>query len=663
MTLSNTIEGPHTLNGSDNNNSLFEQIQARYAIEREKRLRPGAVTRYFDIAKSDKFKHLTQDPWTRWTSPSLSRSLPIHDGAHSKVLVVGAGYGALMFAVRLILEANFTADDIVFVDSGAGFGGTWYWNRYPGLMCDIESACYLPLLEESGYIPKHRFGYGPELREYAELVASKWNLTNRALFKSTAKEAVWDETASQWRLTIEREVPSGPNETWEIRSDFLILASGIINRPKMPDFPGLDSYTGHIFHTSRWDYAYTGGAPENPEMRNLKGKRVAFIGTGSTAVQAIPELARWAGHLYVFQRTPSAVDVRDQRTIDAEKWLQEVARNPGWQKDRRENLSAFFSNAEKLPEENMVKDGWTYAPSLCALSGSPQAEKVTEDNLQEYLDAMHRLDLPRQEKIRARVDEVVHSTELAGRLKPWYASWCKRPCFHDGYLQTFNLPNVELVDTDGKGVDGFSATGVLFNDQEYEVDLIILGTGFESFVIGSPAFRAGMSIIGRDGLSMDDKWEGDLAILHGLLVRGFPNLFLSSSLSQAGASWNNVHTMDIMARHAAFILAQADKKLSGSIKGGKKIVIEPTRAAEEAWSAKVVQGAHVFAPIGTCLPSYSNAADLDAASAPNAKEQKLKLLQRRAWPKGVTDFSRTLEDWQNKGDLEGLDLRVVGVNA
>lgn len=636
----------------------FEQIQARYALEREKRQGQNVTTQYDDIAKSSKFKYLAENPWIHDDQGSPAQNPPIRDSEHCKVLIVGAGYGALLFAVRLVLEANFAAKDIVFADSAGGFGGCWYWNRYPGLMCDIESACYLPLLEETGYVPKHRYGYGPELKEYAGLVASTWNLQNRGLFYSTAQKAKWDAGTSTWHTTIHREAPNQPSETMEIRSDLLILASGIINRPKMPRFPGLEGYKGHIFHTSRWDYNYTGGSPENPKLDQLNGKKVAFIGTGSTGIQAIPELAKYAGHLLVFQRTPSAVDVRDQRPIEADEFRRDIADKPGWQAQRRENLSAFFSNLPNLPDRDLVDDGWSKAPSLSALAGGPRAAGVTDENLNDYIGELHQLDLPRQQRIRARVDSVVKSPTVASSLKPWYASWCKRPCFHDDYLDAFNRPNVQLIDTAGRGVDGFSARGPLVNEQEFDADVVILGTGFEPFVIGSPAYRAGMSIIGRDGLSMDDKWDSGIETLHGLMIRGFPNLFLSGNLSQAGASWNNVHSMDVLARHTAFILTASEKAhASGACDSSRKIVIEPSKQAEDAWTKRVSSGAPGFGAMNTCLPSYSNA-DERVESELDEAARKEKVAKGKYWPKGILDFIETIKTWESETNLNDLDVVV-----
>ncbi|EON62364.1 hypothetical protein W97_01586 [Coniosporium apollinis CBS 100218] len=401
-----------------------EQVQQKYVEERDKR-----------------FKHLTNDPWLDPHSPAKGPRLTT--GARVKILVLGAGYGGLLFAVRL-LEAGFKAEDICIVDSAGGFGGTWYWNRYPGAMCDVESYIYIPLLEETGYMPAHKYAYGPELRKYAEMLAEKWRLEGRTVFRTVANEIRWDD----------------------VGKDFVIAESGLLNYPKVPLVPGLDAFKSHCFHTSRWDHRYTGGSPVDPALTNLKNKRVGIIGTGATAVKAVPHLAKWAKELYVFQRTPSAVDTGGNRPTDAE-W---------WQKQRRENFSAFVSNVSPPPSIDMVADGWIIMPSFNALVGGPAAAQVTLEKVAAYVASLHALDFPRSERIRARVDEIVKEKTTAESLKAWYPGWCKRPCFHDEYLQSFNLPHVTLVDTDGRGVDRLTDHGVVVGDSEYDLDLLILGT-------------------------------------------------------------------------------------------------------------------------------------------------------------------------------------------
>ncbi|CEN59967.1 hypothetical protein ASPCAL02408 [Aspergillus calidoustus] len=399
---------------STTDDGFAEAIQ-RYATETRKRLRADGVNQYADIALSDKLKYLAGDPAIRSeedckNNPYIWQIPPVENGGKARVVIIGAGFGALLYAVRLIQTAGFLADDFVLIDSAWGFGGTWYWNRYPGLMCDVESSVYMPLLEETGYIPKHRYSYGPELRQYAELLAEKYGFKTRALFGCTVTETVWSEDQCRWTTTLVRKHPlQHTEETYQVRSDFIILASGPLNRPKVPRLTSLDSHTGHMFHTSRWDYAVTGGSLEDPALNLLKRKEVALLGTGATGVQLVPQLARWAGKLFVFQRTPSAVDVRGQQNISPEEWHRDVTHGQKhWQQDRRDNMAAFLSGGGKRPARNLVNDGWTQFPSVSGWVGSPATESLTAANVAEYVDDLNRLDLPRQQRIRQRVDRVIH---------------------------------------------------------------------------------------------------------------------------------------------------------------------------------------------------------------------------------------------------------------
>lgn len=638
-----------------NDKSRLREVLAKYEGERQKRLRPEGIAQFVPIEEVDKYKHFSEDPWVRDpTNPYLNKPPPVENGARVKVVVTGTGFGSLLFAVRLIKKAGFQASDFIFVDSAWGWGGTWYWNRYPGLMCDVESASYMPLLEETGYTPKHRYSYGPELREYAELVAARWGLQNRALFGSMVQSTTWDEKSSEWVTRILRKPPTGPEQVIELRSDFYILASGILNRPKLPRMPGVADFSGHMFHTSRWDYDYTGGSPTDPTLLNLKDKKVAFVGTGATGIQVVPQLARWAKHLYVFQRTPSAVDIRGQRPVDAKEFEQQISGKPGWQRRRREDMAARLSNVPNTTE-NLIDDGWTHFPSFSGLVGGPSVKTLTMENVEPYVASLHLLDLPRQDQIRARVDEVVKDKKTAASLQPWYPGWCKRPCFHDEYLDAFNLPNVELVDTDGKGLEQLSSKGVFFNGREYDVDLIVWGTGFESFTVGSPAFRSRTTVTGREGVSLDDKWQQGPDTLHGLLTKGFPNLILSG-LTQAGGTVNVVHSLDVMATHAAHIVATAQE-----LAKGEKFVLEPTEEGEKEWALRVAGGALGLAALPACTPSYATAegARLEAQT----EEDQLKIGKGLTWCYGILDYTKELEDWEAKGDLNGLQITSSGSGA
>ncbi|KAM5350080.1 hypothetical protein ACJ41O_006585 [Fusarium nematophilum] len=632
----------------------FSSVLAKYEVEKQKRLRPDGLAQYVNADASEKFKHYAEDPWIKLDNKQRTQPPPpIADGGHSKVLILGAGYAALTFAVRLIEQAGFKADDFVFVDIAGGFGGVWYWNRYPGLMCDVESACYLPLLEETGYIPKNKYSYGPELKAYAELIATKWNLQGRGLWQSTVKDATWGEGNAEWVYTITRKTSeTKPEETLKIRSDFFIPVSGLLSRPKLPNIAGLENFDGHVFHTARWDYTYTGGSPQDSALIHLKDKKVAFLGTGATGVQAIPALAGWVKKLYIIQRTPAGVAERGQRPIDPAQWQKDTAKK-GWQRERRENMASFLSN-DPNPPPRIVDDGWTFFPGWSAIVGGPLAAAVTGENVEEYVGSLLALDFPRQEAIRARVDAIVRDRATAEALKAWYPGWCKRPCFHDEYLQVFNLPNVELIDTDGKGLERCIKTGVVAGGRELDIDLLILGTGFEPWSAGSPAYRANATITGRGGLSMDQKWHDSIGTLHGVFTRGFPNLLLPGT-AQTGATVNYIHLADDLAQHAAYVLRAASKKAESE--GKKKVVIEPTESGEMGWTMAIASRAYAVAGLSICTPSFLTAEG--ALSRMTSPEDQLKVAKGVPWAKGMADFERELEVWRAKGDLEGLDIQAV----
>ncbi|KAF4549540.1 Flavin-binding monooxygenase-like protein 15 [Elsinoe fawcettii] len=618
------------------------RVQARYAEERNKRVKDEGLAQYIDLLKSDKFKHYSQDPWIDRSKPGKR---PSKDTC--KALILGAGYGALLFAVRLV-ETGTDPKDILFVDQAGGFGGTWYWNRYPGLMCDVESYIYMPLLEETGYMPKHKYAYGPELREHADRIATKWNLQNQLVPSATIQDSIWDEGSSTWRTTIHLDQFY---ETTTITSNFLLLASGVLNTPQIPNIPGIDTFKGHIFHTARWDYKYCGGSPENQTLENLKDKRVAIIGTGATAIQVVPALAKVVKHLTVFQRTPSAVDERGQRPTDPAEWRSTIAAKPGWQYDRMYNFSAHLSNLPDKPAENLINDGWTKFPSYSALVGGPACANLTPETIGAHIAQMHALDFPRQERVRARVDALVHDRTTAEALKPWYPGWCKRPCFHDEYLQSFNLPNVSLVDTAGRGVDAFTATGIVFDGKEHPFDLVVMSTGFNSPAVGNPASKAGVKVTGRDGLTMDAKWAAGVGTLHGVVTRGLPNLFFPGP-TQAGASANHVCTLNVITSHVAHIIAEAEKRAGP----GGRVVVEPSEEGEMGWTGRIMQQAISYAVLMGCTPSYINSEG--EADREKSMEEKMKGARSAGWSRGILDYEKVIRAWEGQGKLEGLVVEV-----
>ncbi|PNS19845.1 hypothetical protein CAC42_7812 [Sphaceloma murrayae] len=620
------------------------RLQAKYAEERNKRLKDEGLSQYVDLIKSDKFKHYGEDPWIDRSVPG---KLPPRDNC--KVLILGAGFAALLFAVRLI-KVGIDPKDIFFVDSAGGFGGTWYWNRYPGLMCDIESYIYLPLLEETGYMPKHKYSYGPELRDYANLVAAKFNLTDQLIPSATIKESTWDDATATYRTLIHLDRFDQP---FTMTSNFLLLASGILNTPKIPAIPNLDTFKGHIFHTARFDYQYCGGSPTDQSLPNLRNKRVAIIGTGATAIQLVPAMAPYVASLTVVQRTPSAVNERNQRPTDPEQWRTSIANKPGWQYERMQNFSRVLSNDPDRPAEDLIDDGWTHFPSYSALVGGPACVGLTPDNIGDYVAHLHTLDVPHQDAVRQRVDAVVRDKATAEKLKPWYPGWCKRPCFHDDYLEAFNRDNVTLVDTAGKGVERFTENGFVVAGEEHKVDLVIMSTGFNSPTVGNPGSKAGIKVTGRDGLTMDRKWDEGVATLHGVVTRGLPNCFFPGP-TQAAAGANHTCTLNLLASHVAYMVGEAMNKANKH--GADRVVIEPTEKGEMDWTYQIMPQAISFAVLIGCTPGYMNAEG--EIEKEKSVEEQTKGARAGMWSKGIYDYEKVIRAWESKGDLDGLAVQV-----
>ena len=623
------------------------QVEQRYGEERAKRLRDDGDHQFVDISLSDKFHHFQEDPWVDTAAVKDARSM--FPDNRCEILILGAGLGGLLYAVRMI-EAGIRSEDLRIVDTAGGFGGTWYWNRYPGLMCDIESYCYLPLLEETGYIPRHRYAHGEEIREYADLVADKCGVTDSAVFQTRAQKLVWDEAAKEWQVELVQQRKGELPQTLNIRSQFVATVNGVLNWPKLPGFPGILDYKGQVFHTSRWDYALTGGSPSDPSLTKLQDKRVAIIGTGATAIQAIPHLARWSKHLYVIQRTPAAVDRRDQRETDDQWFRKEVATSTGWQRVRLRNFHQHFTTG-KQPDINLVDDEWTHAVGMVSVAGNAAGPKTMEE-LPAYMRTLYAVDTPRQNRLRARVGQVVNDSSVAKKLQAWYPTWCKRPCFHDEYLSTFNRDNVTLVDTDGKGPDRLTADSIVVGDnQSYPVDLIVFATGFRAPFAGTPADKANMTVLGRNGISMSAEWAlHGPNTLHGVLDHNFPNLFLSGPW-QASLSPNNLFNVDALAKHAAYILTQAKGKA-----GGQAFAVTSTAAAAQDWGTQILMRAPSMAAMAGCTPGYFN---LEGGMDRLPPEAQVMVARSGLWGHGIEDFLGHIEKWRaGDGMMRDIEMQT-----
>ncbi|GAA3159834.1 MULTISPECIES: flavin-containing monooxygenase [Streptomyces] len=551
--------------------SGLEALRARYRAERDRRVRPEGRRQYQQV--TGRFGYYDEDPYA---DGEFTRE-PLADRV--EVVILGGGFGGLLAGARL-RQAGVAS--IRVIEKGADFGGTWYWNRYPGIHCDIESYIYLPLLEELEYVPTWRYAPGEEIRQHARAIGRAFDLYRDACFRTQISELRWDEEAAEWLVATDRGD--------RIRARYVVTASGTLSEAKLPGIPGIETFRGHTFHTSRWDYAYTGGDADG-NLHRLADKRVALIGTGATAIQCVPHLGSDAQELYVFQRTPSSVDVRGNRPTDPE-WAASLT--PGWQRRRRDNFLTLVTGGQVA--EDLVDDGWTSTARL-------QQKLVPSDSYatvppEERERAYELADFRKMDEIRARVDAVVTDPATAELLKPWYRYMCKRPTFSDSYLQTFNRPNVTLVDTaDSHGVERITEDAVVVGGRAYEVDCIIFGTGFEVGVSGLTSGR--LPVYGRDGVALTDAWRRrGPRTLHGFYSHGFPNLFQLGPLQNA-SSVNYVHILDEQATHVAEVAAAARRS-------GARYV-EPTAEAEDAWVATIREkAADLYAFQAECTPGYYN---------------------------------------------------------
>ncbi len=586
-----------------------DALRAKYREERDRRVRPDGNDQYLEV--KGEYVCFVDDPYVE---PGFMRA-PLTDEA--LVVVIGGGFGGLLAGARL-REAG--VEDLRIIEKGGDFGGTWYWNRYPGAMCDVESYIYLPLLEELGYVPREKYSRAPEILAHSQAIGRKYDLYRSARFQTEVTELRWDEASARWIVCT--------NRGDRMRARFVCTSNGPLNRPKLPGIAGIGSFEGHSFHTSRWDYAYTGG-DANGNLTGLRDKRVGIIGTGATAVQCVPHLGEAAAHLYVFQRTPSSIDVRANRPTDPE-WTRRLS--PGWHQHRMNNFNILVSGG--FQAEDLVSDGWTdIIRKLLVMVQQDGGANVAPDAIAK---TMELADFQKMEQIRARVDAIVEDEATAEALKPYYRQFCKRPCFHDEYLQTFNRPNVTLVDTKGSGVERVTSKGVVVAGVEYPVDCLIFATGFE---VGTDyARRAGYELYGRDGSSLTERWAQGVRTLHGMHSRGFPNCFIMGN-QQTGFTVNYPHMLGEQSKHIAYIVRHA-------IERGIRTV-EVSEQAEAEWVATIIRLARLGQQfLEDCTPGYYN----------NEGKPGERSGQNGFYGGGSEEFFRILREWRAAGDLAGLEL-------
>ena len=615
-----------------------DELRQKYRLERDKRVRVDGNDQYLEV-KGD-FSYFVEDPYI---DEEISRD-SLEKTFHT--IIIGGGFGGVLSGARLREQG---IDDFRIIEKGGDFGGTWYWNRYPGASCDIESYIYFPLLEETSFIPKRKYTDAAETLDYFKVLSDKFSLKENALFQTEVNEVKWISDEKLWFIKTNRQD--------SIKARYVIHANGFLNRPKLPAMKGINDYQGHTFHTSRWDYAYTGGN-SNGNLNNLRDKNVAIIGTGATAVQCVPHLAAGAKKLYVFQRTPSSIDERNNSNTDID-WFN--SQKSGWQKERKENFEGFLTG--NFTDKDLVNDGWTEifrtilggliknGPSKLVLLSwvltAPFYKNFYKVGLRTYIrnkfmnfvtredinKKVEIVDFQKMEKVRARADALVNDPKTAESLKPYYRQLCKRPCFHDEYLQAFNNDNVELIDTDGQGVKELSAEGIIHDGKEYKVDCIIFASGFE---VGTDySRRCGYQVSGIDGITLSEKWKDGLATFHGIHSKGFPNSFFYGP-GQGPMTANFTHSLDEQSAHVAYILKQLDKK--------NMKYVEASEEAESDWINTIISKARNMQSFQeACTPGYYN-----NEGKPNTNPAN------NTYGGGALEYFKLLKDWRKNNKLQGL---------
>ncbi len=585
-------------------------LREKYRQERDKRLRSDGIRQYRSLGGG-----LSKSLVDPFAEPGFRREPVAED---LDVVVLGGGFSGLCVGARL-REAG--VESLRMIEVAGDFGGTWYWNRYPGVQCDIESYIYLPLIEEVGTMPALKYAYGPEIFAHAQQLGRHYDLYRGALFQTQVTRLAWDESGARWNVST--------NRGDRLRARFVVVASGPLSRPKLPGIPGIEQFEGQMFHTSRWDYAYTGGDTTGGLTR-LADKRVGVIGTGATAIQCIPHLGEGSQHLYVFQRTPSSIDERRNAPTDP-AWFASQPR--GWQRERIFNFSTTLSGGHL--ERDLVNDGWTdIMRNLAGVMARRDGSTLTPEEIAAQVELV---DFEKMEEIRARVDQIVSDPRTAEALKPWYRQFCKRPCFHDDYLATFNRENVTLVDTDGRGVEAVTKTGVVVAGREYPLDCLVFATGFE---VGTDyASRAACEILGRHGISLTQRWATGVRTYHGLFTRDFPNCILLGGL-QSGLTPNFTELYDEQSQHVAYVVGHAIQK------GFTRV--EPSVDAEASWVAAIQESGGAQAEFAaSCTPGYYNN-EGQPSEGPG--------WFGGTFGGGPQAYFALLRDWRERGDLAGIEL-------
>lgn len=580
------------------------ELREKYKIERAKRIRAEGKAQYRRV--EGQFGDFMKDPYLE----EIVERAPLHDEVD--VLLIGGGFSGLMTGARLRMGG---VESIRIVERGSDVGGTWYWNRYPGAACDIDSYIYMPMLEEIGDMPSRKYPPAPELLEHARKIARKFDLYRDAVFQTAITDLKWDDGSERWKVYTNR------GDVMTAR--YVVMGLGPLSQPKLPGIPGIESFKGKAFHTSRWDYDYTGGSSYG-DLKKLADKRVGIIGTGATAIQCLPHLAESAMELYAFQRTPSSVDVRGDKLTDPEWW---ASLKPGWQRERMVNFTNLVNGTPQ--DVDMVNDGWTHN-FLDARDGDVDG-----------VDPGQMANFRKMQSLRARIGDIVEDPATAEALKPWYNYFCKRPCFNDYYLQAFNKPNVHLVDTNGQGVERIDETGIWTNGVHYDLDCIVFSTGFE---VGTGFLaRSGFDVTGKGGVTLTQHWQDGIRTLHGMLMHKFPNLFMIGGIDHVGLNANHVHMLDEQTEYVADIIVNGTDGLTQTF--------ELSAEAEQDYVDKIIylSARNPMAPQNAsfqqeCTPGYyNNEGNLDGVP-----------IQSGPYGGGPMAYFAELQSWRKAGGFPGL---------
>jgi cation diffusion facilitator CzcD-associated flavoprotein CzcO len=599
-------------------------LRERYRQERDRRITRSGQTQYVrpvdDFAQAyEGDPHLPVQP-----RDALSEDLD--------VAVLGGGWCGILSGWYLNQAG---VKNVRVIEHAGDFGGVWYWNRYPGLQCDNDAYCYLPLLEEMDFMPAKKFTDGFAIREYAQSIAKRAGLYEGALFHTIVETLKWDDSIQRWRIST--------NRGDELRARFVVMANGLLNIPKLPGIPGIHEFKGKMFHTARWDYAYTGGDQKNPVLDKLADKRVAIVGTGATSVQAVPFLGKYAKELYVLQRTASTVDERRNTPTDP-AWLKSL--KPGWQRERQMNFHRAGMEMLMPGEPDQICDIWTEINRNLSAQfdkeGWPQSP-------QEYMQKREVMDYQVMERLRARVAAAVNDKDAAEILKPYYRYLCKRPASNDDYYPTFNRPNVKVLDVSAtQGVEELTAHGFIHNGVEHEIDCLIFASGFE--VTSDLDRRWGIETIeGREGRSIYAHWDKGYRTFHGMMTNGFPNQFFTGFI-QGGFNASTTETFRQQSQHIAYIVKEALTRGA--------TVVEPTLEAQNAYVDHVRATAIDFSAFSReCTPSYFNNEGEEVVDEKG--EKKLRSYLGETYGPGFYAFEKLLQEWRDKGNLQGLNLETT----